>query len=114
MLGLLHAKIVGHTVKIRAAPPSITLQMFGGNMSIEEYRYGFLRLPPNTAMYDDAKKADLITRMSENCEPEFPRVLIQKYNHKLSNEASIPEQDRHMPLRTATLQSSMGMNTSIA
>jgi hypothetical protein len=120
MLSLLHKRMVGSTVNIRLAPPRMALTMFGGTMSIEEYRHGSLSLPPTDAMYDETTRAALVTELTHICQPSFPRILIQRSQVGTLGGAmgetvqGSVQHERNAPLRTATLHSTMGMNVSLA
>lgn len=54
---LLYKRCTGHLKPIKAAPPRQTLKVFGGSLSIEEFRAAsegpaqFLTLPPNVIMH---------------------------------------------------------------
>lgn len=114
LLSLLHKRVVGHQCPIKMAPPRICLKMFGGNMTIDEYRYGSISLPAKDMMYENQARAKYASLLQSNCIPTFHRVLFQKTN---ASGVSSNQQDRGMPkherksiLRSTALHQSMNMN----
>ena len=113
LLSLLHKKIVGHHAPIKVAPPRICLSMFGGNMSIEEYRYGAITLPSTEEMYNQQSRSKCVQLLQDNCIPSFNRVLMQKTSGNLrstANSEEIPKHERKSILRSTALHKSMNMH----
>lgn len=116
LLSLLYKKIVGHHAPIKTAPPRICLAMFGGNMSIEEYRTGFITLPATESMYDEQTRTKHVELLQDNCIPSFNRVLIQKTSGGIRSAVNpideIPKHERKKVLRSTVLHKSMNMSIS--
>jgi hypothetical protein len=113
LLSLLHYNVVGRHISIKTAPPRICLAMFGGNMSIEQYRAGFITLPIKAEMYEEQARMKNVEILQDNCIPSFSRVLIQKTNggikHSESPSDEIPKHERKKILRSTALHKSMNM-----
>ena len=115
LLSMLHKRITGHHAPIRTAPPRICLTMFGGNMTIAEYRHGFISLPVTDSMYDEQARAKSVQLLQDNCMPTFSRALIQKTNgssRAIAKSTEIPRHERNSVLRRSTLHKSMNMHVS--
>ena len=116
LLSLLHQKIVGNHTPIKIAPPRICLSMFGGNMSIEEYRAGFITLPATESMYEEQTRTRYVEMLQDNCIPSFNRVLIQKTSGGIRSAVDptddIPKHERKKVLRSTALHKSMNMSIS--
>lgn len=118
LLHLIHKRITGgHYTSIRPAPPRISLKMFGGPLSIEEFRDGMLQLPPTDEMYQNSHRAKVVKELQHNCYPLFSRLMVEsKQRGGHTNVKHNPQPTRHertKPLKTATLQHSMNMNVTI-
>lgn len=116
LLHLLLKKVIGSYSKIRPAPPRIALTIFGGPLSLEEFREGNLQFPSTQDTSDDAKRSRIVKEIQHNCYPLFSRLLVESTQRGGQTVQHNPQPTRHertKPLTTATLQRSMNMNVTI-
>ena len=116
LLSALYRCITGVRQRVIAAPPRIALQVFGGTMSIEEFRLAFLQLPHKDGTRD---RKVIVNELQKNCWPQLAKL------HIVNEQAVVNEQilgprpqkkvsrlDRSKPLRETTL-SGMGVNIRV-
>lgn len=116
LLADMYKRVVGVRRRIVAAPPKIALDVFGGHMPVDEYRRGFLHLPPSDDV--DAKTV-VVRQLQKNCWPSLARLHVVN-EQQIVNEAvlgsrprtAVSRYDRAKPLRDCPLDG-MGMNMRI-
>jgi hypothetical protein len=108
--------IIGVRERVIAAPPKIALKVFGGTMTIEEFRSPSLQLPPRHTPND---RKIIVNELQKNCWPQLAKL------HVINEQAVVDERilgprprritnrlDRVKPLRESTLDG-MGMNMRV-
>lgn len=102
--------------RVIPAPPRIALKAFGGIMTIEEYRAGFLTLPPSTL--DEPTSKIIVKQLQENCWPVLAKLHITNEQAVVDERIlgprprrSIPKYDRCKPLRDSAFD---GMNVNLS
>ena len=119
MLSLMHKKVTGERERIVAAPPKIALKVFGGMMSIEEYRAGALQLPPQPDMYDEQKRKILVKELQPKMYPILAKLHITNEQAVINEQILGPrvtnkvyDRSKPVPTRESTL-ASLGVNMSV-
>lgn len=112
LLSVLHKRIVGKTVQIRPALPSIVLERYGGVVSIEQYRLGFLTLP-GTAEQGDDVHAPLMEMLDANCVPAFLKVQRVPANARRSGASAGGARDVVEPRLSTTFDRSVAGGTTL-
>jgi hypothetical protein len=80
LVSFLHKRVLGSTIPIVPAPTFKVLKRFGGFMDIEEFRSGFVTLPPSAEGV-----ASLVEEMQKNCIPRFQVVHVSKHAPKTAS-----------------------------
>ena len=116
LLTALHRRVVGHFSRIQPAPPKIALKVFGGYMEIEEYRRGFLQLPPTPEMYTDAPdRGRCVQLLQDNCWPSFAKLHVTNTDAVMSTSmtdqsARKQRYERTKPVKQTGVEKALNMS----
>ena len=119
LLSLLHKKVTGNSARIVAAPPKISLKVFGGTMDIDEYRSSFLQLPPKSDMYDVQARKILVKELQMRMYPILAKLHITNEQAVIDEQILGPrptikayDRSKPVPARESSL-ASLGLNMSV-